>query len=177
MITIIPQRSGMSPVLVLDFPQLSIMCDEALQKIIAVLMSHLQPCCETLTLRHTWLSLRDKRMTAGRINQVHCACLQERRERERERAEGEEKGGNGDRPGQREERRHVLAWTPACTGTGSPALSCRTRGRRTRKGTQPGHQKEGGEGEEEGGRERAKTHRSPEKRPQRKNLRRSLPKT
>ena len=56
-------------------------------------------------LRHAWLSQRDKRITAGRNNQVHsCACMQkEREERKRERAEGGRKRGGGGRPGQKEE--------------------------------------------------------------------------
>ena len=52
-------------------------------KIIAVLMSHWQPCRETLMLRHAW--------------------LREREERKRERAEGGRKRGGGGRPGQKEE--------------------------------------------------------------------------
>ena len=33
-------------------------------------MSHSQFHCKTLTLRHAWLSLWDKHMTTGRINQI-----------------------------------------------------------------------------------------------------------
>ena len=129
-------------------------------KIIAVLRGHLQPCCEALTLRHAWLSLIS----------VHASNERER-ERERQKEGGRE--GAADPGRQRRKRRHVLNMCPACTYTGSPAQSCRTRGKKRRKGTQAGRQKGGGGGEE-GRRERAEKPRTPkEKRPQRTNPRRS----
>ena len=43
-------------------------------------MGHLQPCCETITLRHAWLNRRDL-----------CACSERERERKAER--GRKRGG------------------------------------------------------------------------------------
>ena len=139
-------------------------------------MSHLQPCCETLTLRHAWLRLRDKRMTAGRINQVHCdhfsvhACKRESRERERERERGQREGGReggaDDPRRQRRKKRHVQNMCPACTGTGSQSGILSPSGRKNKK-RHPGRPPEnegGGGGEEEGEREKErKKHRNPER--------------
>ena len=103
----------------------------------------MQPCCEALTLRHAWLNLIS----------VH-ASEERERERERGRKREEKRGGAADPGRQRRKKRHVLNMCPACTCTGSPAQSCRTRGKKRRRGTQAGRQKGGGGGGE-GRRERA----------------------
>ena len=124
----------------------------------------MQPCCETLTLRHAWLSLRDKRVAAGRINQVQLLRVlakRERRERERER-EGrrreEERGRGAADPGRKgRKKRHVQKHLPGLYRyrmSGRCPVAKRKQGgeREPRPATRRG----GGRGEEEEERERAK---------------------
>ena len=135
-------------------------------KIIAVLMSHLQPCRETLTLRHAWLNLWDKHIITGRINQVHCGlckaaptadaqCVHAQRERERERKDRrrkEEERGRRTTRGERERKDMktcVLLPPVHVAGVRRPASRRQEGGERKPR---PATRKRGEE--EEGGRER-----------------------
>ena len=162
--SILPQKSGMSPELALDSPQLSV-CEEAPQKIIAVQRGHLQPCCETLT--------RDTRGLSKSLCMLAKREREREREKEREAERGRKRGGWRPTWAERERQTWQHACCPACTGTGcrSGVLSPgQTEEEKRHPNRPPDRKRRKGRGKE---RKSGKTRTPKEKRPQRKTPRRS----
>ena len=128
-------------------------------------MLHMQPCCETLTLRQAWLNLCDSRMTlAGSTRCTEC-MLERERERERRERKKERKKEQGRGEPTRGERKKEE--TTSKKASAKPDLPRRCEmvlatGAQKREKETPGRPQER-KGEEEGGGERERT---PKQRPQ-----------